>query len=484
MKKLFLTILLLLSSVSLSFAAISPHTIWEIRTTGASDNGGGFNPNNASAGTDYSQQDTAQLSLTDLASTSASSWLTLTSATGGFTAQMVGNIIYIASGTNFTAGYYEITAYTDTNTVTVDRACGATGDASGGSGKVGGAVDHPQRITTSVAKENIVYVKKGTYQPIDGNAFVLTTYTNGRQAWIGYDTSRTEIPIGDDRVTFDGNGQNYALYINGSQHLFKNIIFTGALLDGARSAVEAPHFVNCRFTLNTRYGYSMNANSVYMLFYEIDNNGSDGTEGPWYGNFISYAGYIHDNGGRGLIGYSQTTTFVDSVLDSNSTTALEANYSIQNFIAINSVLYNNTTAGIVQQGTDGNSWFFSINSSYHTNGSVFHAHDGDTMRPGFVSNNSYYNNTNLYTGQGFTNNRNGGWDSANLSWGEVTTDPSFTNAAEADFTLQSGSPLIGAGLDLSTFTSLTTDFNVNIGIDQGDHTVGGGGGAHSYGFSN
>lgn len=92
--------------------AISGYTDWDIRTGGSDTNGGGFNTN--SAGTDYSQQTSAQLSLSDGVCTGGT---TLESTTGGFTAAMVGNVVYLSSG----PGWYEITGYTDTNTVTIDR---------------------------------------------------------------------------------------------------------------------------------------------------------------------------------------------------------------------------------------------------------------------------------------------------------------------------------------------------------------------------
>jgi hypothetical protein len=82
----------------------------------------------------------ADLHLTDIESTQASGWKTVISATGGFTSNMVGRYLYVyAAGTNFTTGRYLITGYTDTNTITVNSACGSTGDASGGSGAVGTA---------------------------------------------------------------------------------------------------------------------------------------------------------------------------------------------------------------------------------------------------------------------------------------------------------------------------------------------------------
>lgn len=115
--------------------ALVAGTIWEARASGASDNnGGGYVPG---AGTDFSQQNAAQLTLTDLATTGVVT--TLTSVTGGFTSSMVNNLIHIVSGTNFTAGFYQITAFTNANTVTLDRAP-ATGVGAGGTGSVGGAL--------------------------------------------------------------------------------------------------------------------------------------------------------------------------------------------------------------------------------------------------------------------------------------------------------------------------------------------------------
>lgn len=143
---------------------IAYSTDWEIRTTGDYSNGGGFN--RESGGTDYTQQDVAQLALTDCATSGVGS-TTLTSATGGFTAAMVGNIINLSAGTNLTANWYEITAYTDTNTVTIDRAPDdGVGGVSGATGKVGGAMSWPPPDVTDggpVVSYNKFWIKHGTY---------------------------------------------------------------------------------------------------------------------------------------------------------------------------------------------------------------------------------------------------------------------------------------------------------------------------------
>lgn len=143
--------------------AVTATTVWEIRTTGNDLNSGAFDPSQSGAGTDYSQQDAAQLTLTDLACTSAST--TLTSATGGFTAAMIGNYIQVSSGTNALAGNYRITARTDTNTVTIDRTCATGGNMTAGVGSVGGALASPGKafgLATTTTGQNY-WIKSGTY---------------------------------------------------------------------------------------------------------------------------------------------------------------------------------------------------------------------------------------------------------------------------------------------------------------------------------
>jgi hypothetical protein len=116
--------------------AIDATTIWEFRAT----NGSATNGLNPGTSVDYSDQNSSQLSLTDCA-TSGIGVTTLTSATGGFTAAMEGNVMYLHTGTNLTDGWYQITGYTDTNTIALDRAPDdGVGGVSAGDCEVGGAL--------------------------------------------------------------------------------------------------------------------------------------------------------------------------------------------------------------------------------------------------------------------------------------------------------------------------------------------------------
>lgn len=145
--------------------ALASTVVWEVRTTGDDTNGGGFN--SASAGTDYSQQNTPVLTVTDAATSGVGS-TTLTSATGGFTAAMVGNVVHLYGGLNLIEGWYEITGYTDGNTVTLDRAPDdGVGGVSGATCKVGGALGSPgglgATLTNAGRDGQKVWIKSGTY---------------------------------------------------------------------------------------------------------------------------------------------------------------------------------------------------------------------------------------------------------------------------------------------------------------------------------
>jgi hypothetical protein len=101
---------------------------WWMRTDGNELNGGGYDATISGAGVNFSDQAVAQLSLTDVVTTGGT---TVTSATGGFTSAMIGNILRIAGD-----GYYAVTARASTNSITVDR---ATGTGTGQSARLGGA---------------------------------------------------------------------------------------------------------------------------------------------------------------------------------------------------------------------------------------------------------------------------------------------------------------------------------------------------------
>ncbi|HEV2674171.1 MAG TPA: right-handed parallel beta-helix repeat-containing protein [Aliidongia sp.] len=202
--------------------SIQPTVVWRVRKLGSNLNGGGYDPSISGAGTDYSQQDAAQLTLTDIA---CSNTTTVTSATGGFTSAMIGNAMWLAGG-GATAGAYFITAVASSNSITIDRAPGTI--ASGG-GKVGGGWADPwvNPLAVAVAGNQIGvrgsgsrfpttddYAKTGFQQGPYGNT------TNGNVRYFG-ENGRPRMAsdglqfytasfISFTSIYFSSNGTNYA----------------------------------------------------------------------------------------------------------------------------------------------------------------------------------------------------------------------------------------------------------------------------------
>lgn len=105
---------------------ISADTIWEVRSDGNDENGGGFVE--GASGVDFSQQAVAQLTLNDVVTNGTT---TITSATGGFTSDMVGNLTYLDGS------WYYIVSFVSSNSVVIDASVGA---AAGLTLRVGGAL--------------------------------------------------------------------------------------------------------------------------------------------------------------------------------------------------------------------------------------------------------------------------------------------------------------------------------------------------------
>lgn len=212
--------------------ALDAATIWEFRSTATANmvNGGGFNATrDVVNGVDYSQQDTAQLTATDLTCTAAST--TITSATGGFTHAMEGNIIHLTAltGTGSIVGWYEIVTWTDTNNVVLDRTpTDGANNITAGTFYVGGSLNVGNSLEDdffdSLVAGNIVYVKGAvTYTPSEAISTVVDGTTASPITIEGYNTTRGDNPIGANRPTI-ALGANSITVDN--YWIFKNFIMT------------------------------------------------------------------------------------------------------------------------------------------------------------------------------------------------------------------------------------------------------------------
>jgi hypothetical protein len=181
--------------------ALPSAAVWEFRPgTGSNSNGGFFK--SGGAGTDYSQQASAQLSITDL-QIHASDNTKVKSAATPFLAAHQDNGLQITAGTGFTPGFYHVTSAPDgSGYVTLDRACGTVG-STGGTAALGGALAvFTDAILESAVAGNVLYVKSDGTMALTGDCTIDADGTTANPIQIiGYQTARGDGPTGSGRPT-------------------------------------------------------------------------------------------------------------------------------------------------------------------------------------------------------------------------------------------------------------------------------------------
>ena len=172
--------------------ALSSNHVWEVRTTGNDANGGAFKA--GASGTDYSQQDSPQVTYADLATQASSTQITSTASP--FVAGHVGNVLNIPtnSASGVVAGRYEIVSVS-AGVATLDRSAGAV-SAGGASGYLGGALASPGLAASAIVAGNTVWIKSGTY-----TVSATANIAGGRVApgassfWLGYVATRGDAAL-------------------------------------------------------------------------------------------------------------------------------------------------------------------------------------------------------------------------------------------------------------------------------------------------
>lgn len=196
--------------------AISAATVWEVRSTGSNTNGGGFKA--GASGTDWTQQDAAQYSVTDGVTAGTT---TITSATANFGTDVVGNIMYVQGGTgSVTAGWYEITARSNSTTVTVDRSTGLTA-GTGVTLKIGGGLATLQQAITNHIGSNKIYIKASATYTFTATITPTSGTSDAPTQLIGYTTTRGD----GGQTTLQNSSGSYNLVTNSGNYIwYKNLI--------------------------------------------------------------------------------------------------------------------------------------------------------------------------------------------------------------------------------------------------------------------
>lgn len=311
--------------------SLSGSNVYEIRATGDDKNGGAFV--SGGAGTDYSQQDSAQVVFdgsTITATTSgASATLTLTGVVPD--SSWVDNHLNIESGTNFTAGLYRIISISG-STITLDRAA-TTGVGSAMVARMGGAMKSLGGLGRFVVGNNIVWIKAGAYSITSASTNVVDgciTYTGGSGIYFeGYESVRGD--MGNPPV-FTASGISTATFIdlNVGNHFVRNITLDGANLTSVRglqlrgavsqSQINKVFALNCTntgifstsnqscFSECKASGCNIGMNVVGNVYAcEAFNNTGDGISISISGSVVRCLAY--GNGGRGIFSSAQGVMF-------------------------------------------------------------------------------------------------------------------------------------------------------------------------------
>lgn len=325
---------------------VSASTVWEFRTTAAGvgmTGGGGFVT--GATGTDFSQQDAIAFALTGVTSAGAGSVFLSASAA----ASWVGNICHVISGTNFTAGWFEILSVVVgvSATVGVNGAGTAitTGVGANGVINIGGALDLtgalPDSFFEQVTAGNLAYVKSGAYSlgSAISVASTLCTTTSPFNL-IGYNATRTDEPTGANRPSIDCT--TFAVAFGQAQN-FRNLIFTGTastlLATGTSADVRNVKATN---TSTTAARAAVTSNTVGSFFNceFVSQNGVAFSLGGASGTTTRIVGcYIHDSD-SGIVTTSPSNFIYGNLIESCKTIGINSGST-----SIGSVIANNTLYG-------------------------------------------------------------------------------------------------------------------------------------------
>lgn len=174
--------------------AFAATVIWQSRPrAGNANNGGGFDPVSGTPGFDYSQQNSAQVTYTDLV-IGAINTSTLTSAAHPFTAAHVGNIINITGGTGFTVQRVQVLSVTAT-VATIDVSAG-TVSSTGGTGYLGGALNNAEACAALMVSGNTFYEPAilGTFKLAKSRTIVRQAAKNAGDATY-YETLMVDLAV-------------------------------------------------------------------------------------------------------------------------------------------------------------------------------------------------------------------------------------------------------------------------------------------------
>lgn len=455
---LVLLFCLLIGSFAPLHAALPSNTAWEVRTAGSNNNGGCYVT--GSTGTDFTQQNSAQYTGTDLVLATTT---TATSVFHSFIATDVGNCIHITAGTGFTVGFYRMLSVS-LGTVTLDRAAGTMG-STGGTFAVGGAIATPQMFNSNAVAGNQAWIKAdGSYvftatMAIDSKdssgltPFRFTGYTttrgdNGYATWTTSTNSVNMVTTANSQslnVEFDNIKMTNTAGTKGDAFNAANVngfgwMINHCVLDGFNIGINGDYTIvfafNVLSVVNTEIKNSvaqgiLNAASTSLLGDYIHANGGNGVE-----IIRADPGTQPKTNGIMSVSYSTLSANGGSGLKLTRENVADSNYDWA--VVTSSVLSLNTADGLTLGSITIPDGLVSWNTIYYGNGG-FGINSGGVPMPANQLNNAFGSNT---SGNRSTNIPSGIGDIS------LSANP-WTNSTAGDFSLNStsggGASLKGTG---------------------------------------
>jgi len=472
---------LLLVSCAPLRAAIPAGTVWEIRpTAGADTNGGGFV--SGASGTDFSQQNSAQTTYTDLVIGSTTTQLT--SAAHPFGSTHPGNFINITGGSGCTTGWFSISSVSSV-TATMDRSVGTA--ASTCTGNLGGAFATIGAMNSIATAGNITWVKaSGT---ISITSSIAINYSSSASSNVstqisGYTSTRGD---GGPVTIQQSSGSSTMVNITSIGGLtFRNFVIDcnstnsiGMNIQGTSGQNKAENILvkgGC-----TNNGIVFNNQGHACVRCTVENLGSGATTGflMEQGNGPNFCIDCLAVGGTGAFGFKGAVFFCIRCIAANNTGGNTDGFNITTnsgwmFMCQSCIAYKNGRDGF--RIAPSSPTVIENSVSYGNTGVGFNDTTGSVPLGGAMFNwNAYGSNT----GGNLTNLVAGANDQT------LTADP-FTNGTSNDFSPNStagGGPLLKSngfpGVLANGGTSIGGTGFLDIGALQSQPPTGGGQTGHA-----
>ncbi len=408
--------------------ALSAGALWGVRPGGNDLNGCYFYDEDPGTSVDYTDQDAAEETFTNLTTPGAgSTTLTDGDAGGLFTAAMPGNGVYISAGANFTVGMYYIKTRTDSDNVVLDRSPTPGGAGANGAGKLGGSrLTLKDAFFEGVSAGDTIWIRAGTYTLTETIAIAKVGTATLRIRVYGYLATRGDQPVDTDRPYIVCTA---AFHIDLATHwIMEHFRMLGSSvqvlqLSGDYSRVRNIKAQNDSGVANRYAVYADGSGNVvedcecisdagYALYISTDgiarfNDCHDSVRGIFVGSteVVLIHNLCYDNT-DGIYSDSNSVKMQGNTLDGNSGKGIDL-VTGEICDLVNNILSNNGTG---------------VNAT-------------NARESNYLDYNDFYTNT---------------ADVTNVTKGENTlaVDPNYVNRAVKNFALNPVSALIGAGLQL------------------------------------